>query len=294
MAEIRDEIRALVAVYDVTPSVSLLVPAARLQAQVMDLRTRALSGPVRRELYVAEAEVAILMGQLIWDASQRRDHVSAGAHFMHAAEVARQIDDVVTEAHAVLRQSFIALYGKPAPADGLALAARAAHLSRKRSPILAGMALLHVAEAHAMLGDRKSCETALGQADFVLDARSDVDAAADHYSPTQVGRLSGSCYLSLGLADRAEVFLADTAAAQASQEKVSALVLGNLGLAYLRQGQLDLAASSLHAAIDVLEHTRGGAGLNVAFAAGRELRPWRTELVVHEVHDRLLGLLATA
>jgi transcriptional regulator with XRE-family HTH domain len=294
VAEIRDEVRALVAAYDVTPSVSLLAPAARLHAQVMDMRARASTGPVRRELYAAEAEVAILMGQLVWDASQRRDHATASAHFTHAIEVARQINDAVTEAHAVLRQSYIALYGKPEPAAGLALAARAARLSREHSPVLAGLALLHVAEAHAMLGDRTLCETALGQADVALDARTDLDAAADHYSPTQVGRLSGSCYLSLGLPDRAEVFLTGTAAAQASQEKISALVLGNLGLAHLRQRHLDQATAILHLAIDVLERTRGGAGLNVVFAAGRELRPWRAELAVQEVHDRLLGLLATA
>jgi hypothetical protein len=41
-----------------------------------------------------------------------------------------------------------------------------------------------------------------------------------------------------------------------------------------------------------VELTRGGGGLNVAFAAGRELRQWQREPWVHEVHDRLLALMA--
>lgn len=104
----------------------------------------------------------------------------------------------------------------------------------------------------------------------------------------------GSCNLSLGLPDRAERFLADTVQAVGQEEKVGALVLGNLALACLRQGQLDATTAVLHSAIDVLECTRGGAGLNVVFTAGRELGPWRSEPSVREVHDRMLGLLATA
>lgn len=294
VAEIREGVRSLVSAYDTTPSVSLLASASALRATVSALRARASAGLVRRELYSAEGEVAVLMGQLVWDASQRRDHKTAGQHFAHAIGVARQIDDTVTEAHASLRQCYIALYGRSQPHEGLSLAAHAADLSRDRSPALAGTAHLHVAEAHAMLGDRRACETALAEAEAAFARRSDFDAAADYYTPSQIGRMSGSCYLSLGLAAQAATFLKEAATALASQEKVSALVLGNLGLAQIRQRQLDEAAASLHTAIDVLEQTRGGAGLNVVFAAGRELRPWRSETVVQEVHDRLLGLLATA
>lgn len=293
IAELREQLRSLAAAYDLTPSVSLLAPAARCQAEITVLRTQASSGPLRRELFAAEAEASTLMGQLFWDASQRRNHATARQYFEQAVEVAREIHDPVAEAHAILRQSFIALYGEVDPLAGLALADQAADLSRERSLVLAGLALLHVAEAHAMLGDRAACERALDEAETSFAARSDLDAAGDYYSPTQSGRLAGSCYLSLGLPERAKELLSDTARAMAGRQKVSALVLGNLGLAYIRQRHLDAATSTLHAAIDVLERTRGGAGLNVVFTAGRELRPWRKEPVVHEVHDRMLALVAT-
>ncbi|RAY10670.1 hypothetical protein DPM19_33995 [Actinomadura craniellae] len=78
------------------------------------------------------------------------------------------------------------------------------------------------------------------------------------------------------------------------RKKSDAIVLANLGLAYIRQRKLDEAVGSLHEAIDVLEATRGGGGLNLAFAAGRELRPWQRERTVQEINDRLLGLMSAA
>jgi hypothetical protein len=45
-------------------------------------------------------------------------------------------------------------------------------------------------------------------------------------------------------------------------------------------------------AIDAVELTRGGGGLNIVFQAGRELRPWRSEPWVQDINDRLLALMA--
>ena len=145
-----------------------------------------------------------------------------------------------------------------------------------------------------MLGDRAACEQALEQAEALFAARTESDAAIDCYSPAQSSRMAGSCYLSLGLPGRAEAVLTETARVVTEDEKVSALVLGNLGLAHIRQGQVDAAVTVLHSAIDVLEGTWGGGGLAVVSRAGRELGPWRAEAPVRELHDRMLGLLAPA
>ncbi|RKN56421.1 transcriptional regulator, partial [Streptomyces klenkii] len=56
--------------------------------------------------------------------------------------------------------------------------------------------------------------------------------------------------------------------------------------------KLDEAAATMHRTIDAVELTRGGGGLNLAFAAGRELREWRQEPWVQDVNDRLLALMA--
>jgi hypothetical protein len=94
------------------------------------------------------------------------------------------------------------------------------------------------------------------------------------------------------LPGKAQAHLEQTTDAMRDRPKVSAIVLGNLILAYLRQRKLAEATATLHAAIDEVERTRGGGGLNLVFAAGRELRPWRQEPAVQDVHDRLLALMA--
>lgn len=56
---------------------------------------------------------------------------------------------------------------------------------------------------------------------------------------------------------------------------------------------MEEVCSTLHEAIDLIEATRGGGGLNIAFSAGRELAPWRHEPWVQEISDRLFGLMTT-
>ncbi|WP_254395157.1 hypothetical protein [Streptomyces sp. AC512_CC834] len=71
-------------------------------------------------------------------------------------------------------------------------------------------------------------------------------------------------------------------------------MLGNLTLARIRQRDVEAGVASLTEAIAELETTRGGGGLNHVFGAARELRPWRQEPIVAEVHDRLLALMTAA
>ncbi len=78
----------------------------------------------------------------------------------------------------------------------------------------------------------------------------------------------------------------------AAKKKSQAIALANLTLALIRQRKLDEAASTMHRAIDAVELTRGGGGLNLAFAAGRELRPWQHEPWAQDIQDRLLALMA--
>jgi hypothetical protein len=47
----------------------------------------------------------------------------------------------------------------------------------------------------------------------------------------------------------------------------------------------------LHRAIDLLEVSRGGGGLNLVSAAVRELHPWRHEPLAQDVNERLLALM---
>ena len=292
VAHLRHQVQQLDEQYVHVPSTGLLAQVGQYLGQVCFLAAHAVSGRVRRELYAVQAEAGILMGQLVWDASQRRDHASARMYLDQAIDAARQVRDPAAEGLAWLRKAMIALYGECNPIAGLALAEQAAEATGHVSDVLAGLATLHAAEAHAMLGELALCETALADADRQLDRVGEMDAAIELYSPTQFGRMAGSCYLFLDDTRRARGLLEETASSLSDHSKSQAIALGNLALALIRQGNLDEAAGRLHEAIDVIELNWGGGGLNIIFGAGRELRPWRAVPVVQDVHDRLLTLMA--
>jgi hypothetical protein len=294
VAGLRERIHALDVRYDRAPSTSLVAEAGQCLGQVVFLRAHAAASRVRRELSVAEAEAATLMGQLVWDASQRRDHATARVYFDQAVGAAQQVGDRIAEGRALLRTCFVALYGEHDPKTGLRLALQTAETTKNDSHVLTGLAILHAAEAYAMRCQSQDCTRALGQAAWHFGQIGTADPAIDLFSPTQHGRLAGSCHLFLQDAPRAQLILEPTAQALQDRSKPQAIVLGNLALAYIRQRKLDEATAALHQAIDVVEVTWGGGGLTIVFGAGRELRPWRQVPVVQEVYDRLFTLIAAA
>jgi len=152
--------------------------------------------------------------------------------------------------------------------------------------------MLHTAESHAMLGNRHECQRALGVADAQFARIQPGDPAADLFSPSQPGRLEGSCYLFLNDAKGAAGILEETAQALQDQSKSQAVVLGNLALAYIRLGALDAAVARLNLAIDVTERNRGGGGMTIICSAGRQLRRWRDSAEVQDICDRIMALMA--
>jgi len=295
--QLQQRVQQVASAYETKPSTALLADAGQCHAAAEFLLSRVGAEPVRGELYAAAIASATLLSQLVWDASQRRDYGVTLAYCDVAIEHARKHGDPVAAAHAELRKGFAALYGQADvrdPKAGLAAVQLAAEQSRRVSDALTGLSLLHVVEAFAMLGEYRRCEQALSQAETSFGRIGSDDPGAEFFSPTQLGRLAGSCYLFLGHPERAEPILTATAQALRDRPKTRSLVLGNLALAYLRQRQLDAATATLHEAIDVLETSRGGGAMTVVFSAARELYPWRAEPAVHDVHDRLLALVARA
>ena len=291
-AYLQESIHRLDEQYDKSPSTTLLGPASNLHAQVSYFRDQTTNPRVRLALYEVEAQSATFMGQLAWDVSQRRDQVGPISYLDQAAYAARQVHDSCAESYAVLRKSYVALYGEKDPVKGLALASVAARAAENCSPSLTGLALLHVAESYAMNKNVQCCEQALMHAEAQFDRIHTNDAAAAYYSMDEFNRLAGSCYLFLGLPHRAQPVLERATEALARKPKSQAIALGNLTLSLLRQGKLDEASASMHCTIDAVELTRGGGGINLAFAVGRELKRWRDKVWVQDINDRLLDLMA--
>lgn len=291
VAHLREQVAALDAQYDRAPAAALLGIAGERHGQIIFLRTHAARSRVLRDLNAAAAESATLMGQLLWDASMRRDNATAMTYLDQAVDAAGECGDPIAAARAQLRRSYVAIYGQKDPATGAQMATQAAATSRNDSNVLAGLALLHAAEAHALRQQRRPCERLLRAAEGHLGKVNSQDEAALLFSPVDLSRMAGSCYLSLGDANQATRFLSDTLNT-AGRTKAAAVAAANLSLAYIQQHAVSAAVHSLHRAIDITESTRGGGGLTVAFTAGRALSPWRNTAEVQDVQDRLLALMA--
>ncbi|MFF4573125.1 helix-turn-helix transcriptional regulator [Streptomyces sp. NPDC001410] len=198
VAELRDSMNSLGEHYDRVPSATLLARAGEHASKVAFLAGEAPPGRVQREMRILQADAASFMGQLVWDASQRRDHVTARSYYAQSVDVARHLGDPNAEGHALLRTCYVALYGASDYREGLDLALQAARTARHTSHVLTGLAMLHAAEAYAYLGQASECERALTGAERYLGQAHGADVAHDLFSPTHFGRLAGSCYLSLG------------------------------------------------------------------------------------------------
>lgn len=291
VAELRTEIDVLAERYDHTPSAALLAQAGHQLSQVEFLAGEAPAGRVQRELRMLQADAATFMGQLVWDASQRRDHATACSYFAQGREVAQHLRAPAAEGHALLRTCYVALYSAKDYRKGLNLALSAALTTRFASHVLTGLAMLHAAEAHAFFGENGECERALLGAERHLEQATVTDSAREMYAPTHFGRLAGSCYLSLGEYRRARQYLGETADLLVDRRKSRAIVLGNLALAAIRDKELDAALDAFNDAVSELHGTRGGGGMNIVFRAAREMKPWRSEPAVQEAQDRLMTLM---
>jgi len=244
----------------------------------------------RRDLDIAEAETALLVGRLLWDAAGRRDPSAAEELFGRAARRAARAGDSVLQASAVLRSAFLGLYGGD-PRAGVRRCVQAAFIAAPVSQALFALARLHSAEGHAMLGHAGECDRALAAARGAMAATTADDPAPHACPPHTYQRLSGAAHLALGRHTEAR---AELTAAAAGHEpgKLLALVLAQLALACLGEGDTTAALHHLRPAIDLAETTRSPGTLAVASRAARELvgASGGTQPGALETVDRLLAM----
>jgi transcriptional regulator with XRE-family HTH domain len=292
LAEIAVSLDSLDRDYTTTPAVLLLAPVNTSLHDIAARRRASRAPREHRQLDALESRARVLLGQLLWDAAQRRSHEAAELQFNTAEEFAKRCGDPALEARALLRHSYLALYGQANPGAGLALTQRAADLARHVSPAIQALAELHAGEAHAMLRDKAASHHWLATGEQELARVDEFDPAFDLYSVSAGPRLIGSSLIRLHDYTAALRTLEEAAATATPGSKTLAIVLANIALALAKAGQGDGAATRLADAIDLIETTQGAGALNVAFQAGRELNRLDRSPTTADVVDRLMALVA--
>ncbi|MGH8901963.1 MAG: hypothetical protein ACRDYA_09840 [Egibacteraceae bacterium] len=157
------------------------------------------------------------------------------------------------------------------------------------SQILAGESFGFVGEAQALLGEKGECERALDGARLSMERIASDDPVFGRF--VWVDGFAGICYGSLGDPRSAGLVLRESLAnLGVGKEKAKAARLGDLAIALVRQRGLEQGAAVLRQAIDLVERSWSGRGVQRGFMAGRELRLWIGEPFVRDVQDRLLAL----
>ncbi|MGH8909780.1 MAG: transcriptional regulator [Egibacteraceae bacterium] len=281
--------------FGTTSSSTLIYAASQQLEQVTMLQKHAPSSSIREQLYGVEAHSATLLGMLVWDAVCRRDHTAAAHCYERAAQASAYVKGGWAEALPRIQQCLIAIYHDKDPKRALDLAGRAAICAGDGSShVLAGESLAYVAEAHALLGNKPECERALDGARSHLRNVAPDDPALGRFTINWIGGFSGVCHLHLGDSKSAEVVLRESAQSLGDMEWQKTVILGDLAISLIRQRQPEQGAAVLHQAIDLLELTKYGGGVQRVFMAGRELRPWLGEPFAQDVADRLLALGSSA
>ena len=269
----------------------LTVPSTLVLARAGQLHGRLNHQPGFADHPVVQALLArscLLMGKVIWDASQRRETHTAALYLDEAIVIARTIGDDHTLAQALLRRSFIPLYS-PVGDQNLALfTASRAMATAHEAPSLKALAALHVSEAHARLKHPREAQRYLDAADDFAQLAPDADIT------TWEGRrlrIAGSVHLELDRPGHAQGLLEQAAVLLRRRPKSHGIVLANLALAHVRQRESDGAVAALHDAMDVAHTTRAGGAMPLISTAVRELTHWRPSPSVAEAQDRFIDLL---
>jgi hypothetical protein len=272
---------------------SLLPQAAERLEQITLLREHASLGRVQQELCRGETQSATLLGRLTWDVSGQRDHATAARYYDQAIAAASNVKEGWAEAFPRMFQRFLPVYtGDGNPQNGLYLAEQATTRSADGSShVVAGWSSAFAAEAHALVGAERKARLLLERADFHLSKVAADDPMFGVFGREQLGGFVGACHLRLHDPTGAEAALQESARGLgAGKEKHQSVILADLSTAFVLQDDPEHACAVLHQVIDLVELTGSAAGKRRAFAAGRQLTPWRNEPFVQDVQDRLLAL----
>ncbi|MFE0265766.1 helix-turn-helix domain-containing protein [Nocardiopsis alba] len=281
LEEFSHELKCFERDYTTVPSTAVLAQAGPLHGRISQVCS------TDSEAQRLRARSHLLMGQVIWDASQRRDTHTASGHLSEAAVIAQTLGDHSILAHALLRSSYIPLYG-PAPDPFKALiAARRAMITARDDRGLQSLAALHISEAQARLHNSREAEEH-------LDHAATLACEVAEESGTQEGRhlrIAGSVHLELERPGRAQHLLEQAVHVLADRPKTRGIALANLAMAHVRQQEVEGATLILHHAMDIAHTTHAGGATSLIANVVRELSSWRTLPAVIDIQDRFVDLI---
>jgi len=249
--------------------------------------------PTGRRLHTIAAELARLAGWASFDAGR---HGAAQRYYAAALHAAHTAGDRALGANVL---GFASCQAKDLgqTGDAITLADAAVSGYPGRSPRVAAILHLRLAEAHATAGNQRECRTAIDTAFTRLaDPRPGGEPAWSYWiNPAQAHAQAGYCHLTLGDQRAAQAHLCAALDLQdPADSREGALRAILLASSYARQPQPDVEQAAAHASSAVTALSGPVASTRCVGHLTRltaSLRPYRRQPAVRDLLDQAAPLL---
>ncbi|MFI6205874.1 helix-turn-helix domain-containing protein [Streptomyces sp. NPDC051041] len=246
-------------------------------------------------LCMAAGDLFQLAGELAFDQNRYTD---AAASYSLAASASREAGHYDLWACALTRHAYVSLYERQwaDAASVLTAAARVAQRGDSRLATRHWVAAVQ-AQAFAGMGDLKSCERALDEAERVLDLAADsVNGGWLRFDSSRLAEERGARYVELGRLDLAEAALqkalkqAELGRGQSYRRRGA--VLADLAVIGAKRRDLDEATAYAREAMDLARRSGSGYVARKLRTLRVELRPVTSDVRAAELDAELAELAA--
>nr|MDT0663817.1 XRE family transcriptional regulator [Micromonospora sp. DSM 115978] len=237
------------------------------------LREGSYSGATARQLFSAVAEAELLGGWMAYDS----EHLGlAQQYFVAALRLAHDASDVALAGVVLNAMSHQALHlSRPREAANLSRTAQEAARRSGVGALLSESCLLE-ANSHAVLGDERSCSTAIHRAERALDRadRSDEPPWISFFDSAYLAARSAHCLRDLGRLPQAERLARQSLDMDPHYTRGKSFNLALLASIKARRGDVEAACSTGIEALAVMSTVHSKRSLRYVEDINTALRPY--------------------
>jgi transcriptional regulator with XRE-family HTH domain len=262
---------------------------------ILEVFSRLLQGSqpaaIRQELCVVAARCFSLAARLSFEL---HDYPNASALYDEALVVADELHDSWVGASTLASRSMVTLYGTGNLNKAIAVATQATEQSLAGSSYsVRARAFAVRAEMAARAGDRLASLRTLHLSRAHQALNHEGDPTEGSFSQARLRGFEGICHVRLGLVSDGEQELqqAATDLDETRDSVQKSIIMADLALARLRNGDPEAASETLRQSIDLVATTRGRVGTQRIYHVRRELDRWHREPFVTELDRHLLASL---
>ncbi|TWV56315.1 helix-turn-helix transcriptional regulator [Streptomyces misionensis] len=253
------------------------------------------AGQTRARIAAALAETLLLAGRI--EFFDMRESDRAGSTLLRALQAAGEADDVLLGAAILAHTAFIPAWAgeRDAAVERMTAARTYARRGAASAELLAWLDAVE-AECETRCGNTRTALHLIGHAEDVLARGSEHQSPEwlDWFSSVRLAAFKGNTQLKAGHLPQARTTLLGVLDALGpSEEKQSAVVLGDLAAVEAAAGDPEAACGYAVRALDQLERTWYAMGMDRVREVRRALAPHRHERCVRDLDDRLYGWSTT-